>query len=352
MREEINERILTVLDHGQYIMGPEVFELEEKLADYVGARHCVVCGSGTDALILSLMASGVKPGDEVITTTFTFIATGEAIAILGATPVFVDIRADTYNIDPDLFEKAITPKTKAVIPVDLYGQCADYDEINRIAKKHGITVIADGAQSFGATYKGQKACSLGDIGCASFFPAKPLGCYGDGGACFTDSDEIAENISMRRVHGQKHKYESLLPGFNFRMDTIQASILLVKLKKFPEEIKARDKIAARYDELLKGTAHTPFIAEGSTSIFAQYTIELDNRDAVQAMLKEQGIPSVVYYPVPLHKQPVFSHLNHKQEDFPVTQKATERVLSLPMSPYLTEKDQDTVVDALKNASSR
>ncbi|VAX20976.1 Glutamate--UDP-2-acetamido-2-deoxy-D-ribohex-3-uluronic acid aminotransferase (PLP cofactor), partial [hydrothermal vent metagenome] len=306
MRNEINERIQKVLDHGQYILGPEIAELEKNLAEYVGAKHCVTCASGTDALLLSLMALGVKAGDEVITSPFTFIATAETIALLGAKPVFVDIKRNTYNIDPEKIEAAITDRTKAIMPVDLYGQPADYDAINAVAQKHGLKVIEDAAQSFGATYKGEQAGALGDIGCASFFPAKPLGCYGDGGACFTDDDNFAEDMKARRVHGQKRRYVHDLLGVNARMDTIQAAIVLVKLAHFPGEVKMREKAANRYAKLLSGVATSPYIMDGATSVYAQYTVEVEGRDGVQAKLKEEGVPTAVHYPMPLHLQPVFS----------------------------------------------
>jgi len=351
MRDEINTRIQKVLDHGQYILGPEIAELEKNLAEYVGVKYCVTCSSGTDALTLALMALGVEAGDEIITTPFTFIATAEAIALINAKPVFVDIRRDTYNIDPSRIESAITDKTKAIIPVDLYGQPADYDEINTIAQRHGLKVIGDAAQSFGATYKGKRAGALADISCASFFPAKPLGCYGDGGACFTNNDEIVEDMLARRVHGQKRRYIHDLLGINARMDTLQAAILAVKLGHFPKEVKMREKAANRYADLLGGLVDPPYIADGATSIYAQYTIEVERRTDTQTIMEKEGIPTAIHYPMPLHLQPVFAYLNYKKGDFPVAEQVSELVMSLPMSPYISEKDQAAVANALRKALS-
>lgn len=349
LRDSINGRIQKVLDHGQYIMGPEVAELEKELASYVGVKHAVGVASGTDALLIAMMALGVKAGDEVITTPFTFIATAEMIAILGATPVFVDIEPQTYNIDPAKIEAAITKKTRAIIPVSLYGQCADMDAINSIARKHGIPVIEDAAQSFGATYKGKKSCALSEIGVTSFFPAKPLGCYGDGGACFTNDDGLAAKLRQIRNHGQDKRYNHPALGLNGRLDTLQAAILLPKLAVFPEEVETRARIGAAYTKKLSGVARTPIIAEGNTHVYAQYTVEVDNRDKVMEKLKEAGVPTAIHYPKPLHLQPVFSYLNLAAGSFPVSERASERVMSLPMGPYLTDAEMDTVVAALKSA---
>ncbi len=349
--EKINQRIQTVLSHGRFIMGPEVGELEAKLSEYIGVRHSICVSSGTDALLIALMAVGVGPGDEVITTPFTFIATAETISLLGAKPVFVDIDPATYNIDPSLIGSAITEHTKAIVPVSLYGQCADLDRINAIAKERGIVVIEDGAQSFGAEYKGGKSCSLSTIGTASFFPAKPLGCYGDGGACFTDDDALAEKIRQIKDHGQSQRYKHTRIGINGRMDTIQAAILLEKLAIFPSEIDARAKIGARYIRLLDGVTPTPYTAEWNTHVYAQFTVQVNGRDTVQKKLMDSGIPTAVHYPVPLNLQPAFDYLNKGEGSFPVSESVANKVISLPMSPYLTESDQDKVVETLIKATS-
>ncbi len=345
IRGSLDARIAKVLDHGQYIMGPEVKELEEKLADYVGVKHCIGVSDGTTALLIALMALGVKAGDEVITTPFTFIATGEMIALLGAKPVFVDIDPKTCNLNASLLEAAITPKTKAIIPVSLYGQCADYDSINAIAQKHGIPVIEDAAQSFGATYKGRKSCSLTTISCTSFFPSKPLGCYGDGGACFTQDDEMAKRMSQIRLHGQDRRYHHPVLGMNGRLDTLQAAILLAKMEIFDEEVQLRNEVAKRYDELLSMQVNTlvlPHIETHNTSVFAQYTVLVKDRDGVQRKLAEAGIPTAVHYPVPLHLQPVFAVLGLGRGSFSKAEECAQMVMSLPMSPYLSESDQSFI----------
>ena len=347
LKAAIDGRMHAVLDHGQYIMGPEVAELEERLAAFVGVKHCISASSGTDALILALMALDIGAGDEVITTPFSFIATAEAIALLGAKPVFVDIDPRTYNIDPALIEAAITPRTKAIMPVSLFGQCADFNAINAIAAKHGLPVIEDGAQSFGATYKGRRSCGLSTIGSTSFFPSKPLGCYGDGGALFTDDDALAQAMREIRVHGQDRRYHHPRIGLNARMDTIQAAVLLAKLEAFPAEVEARARIGARYSELLLGVVKTPTIEAHQTSVYAQYTVEVDNRDSVQARLKQHGIPTAVHYPMPLHLQPAFAHLDLGSGSYPVAERAASRVLSLPMHPYLGEQDIQVIAEALK-----
>lgn len=339
IRLSLDKRMAAVLAHGQYIMGPEVFELEEKLAQYVGVKHCISVANGTDALLIALMALGIKAGDEVITTPFTFIAAAEMIALLGAKPVFVDIDSKTYNLDPAKLEAAITKKTKAIMPVSLYGQCAEFDGINAIADKYGIHVIEDGAQSFGATYKGRKSCGLSTIGCTSFFPTKPLGCYGDGGACFTNDDALATLMKQVRVHGQDKRYHHPVVGLNGRLDTLQAAILLAKLEIFEEEVELRAKIGAVYTEALKDKVATPFIETHNTCVYAQYTIQVDNREMVQEKLKAAGIPTAVHYPIPLNLQPVFSYLQQGEGSFPVAEKVARRVMSLPMSPWLTVNDQ-------------
>lgn len=346
IRTSLNKRIAAVLTHGQYIMGPEVKELEEKLAAYVGVKHCITVANGTDALLIALMALGIKAGDEVITTPFTFIATGEMIALLGATPVFVDIDDKTYNLDPNLLERAITPQTKAIMPVSLYGQCAELDAINAIADQYSIPVIEDGAQSFGATYKGRRSCGLSAIGCTSFFPSKPLGCYGDGGACFTDDVELAKKMSQIRLHGQDRRYHHPIVGLNGRMDTLQAAILLAKMEIFDEEIVLRDQVGSRYTEQLKDIVRTPYIEPYNQSVYAQYTLQVDNREAIQENLHKVGIPTAVHYPIPLHLQPVFKGLGLDENSFPIAEAAAKRVMSLPMGPWLSAKDQTEIVEQL------
>ena len=366
IRPALENNIHRVLHHGQYIMGPEVKELEEKLAAYVGTKHCIAASSGTDTLLIAMMALGIKPGDEVITTPFTFIATGEMIALLGAIPVFVDIDPRTYNIDPNKIEAAITPKTKAIMPVSLYGQCADFDNINAIAAKHGLPVIEDGAQSFGATYKGKKSCGLSTIGSASFFPSKPLGCYGDGGALFTNDDALAKNMREIRVHGQDRRYHHPIIGINGRMDTLQAAILLAKLDRFIDwEVQQRQKLGTRYNELLNSLrtqvgevltslVTTPYIEPHNTSVYAQYTIQVENRDALAKHLNEAGIPTAVHYPIPLHLQPVFANSGFNEGAFPIAEAVAKRVMSLPMGADLTESHQHRIAKtlALNRAISR
>ncbi len=340
IREAIERRIQTVLNHGRYILGPEVMELEERLADFVGVRDCITVSSGTDALVIALMALGIGRGDEVITAPFSFIATAEAIVLLGAKPVFVDIDEDTYNIDPSKIEAAITPRTKAILAVSLYGQCADFDAIQEIADRYGISVVEDGAQSFGATYKGKRSCGLSTIGCTSFFPSKPLGGYGDGGACFTDDAKLAEKMRRIRIHGQTRRYHHTCLGINGRLDTLQAAILLEKLRIFPSEIDLRQKVANRYSSLLAplkatGKLSLPKIKEENISVFAQYTICIPRRDQVANKLKGDGIPVAIHYPKPLHQQPVF-YTPYKT--FPIAELACQKVLSLPMHPYLSLSD--------------
>jgi UDP-2-acetamido-2-deoxy-ribo-hexuluronate aminotransferase len=344
----INARIQKVMEHGQFILGPEARQVEEKLAQYTGSKHCVTVSSGTDSLLIALMALGVGAGDEVITVPYTWISTAEVIALLGAKPVFVDIRPDTWNMDESLLEAAITDKTKAIMPVSIYGQCPDMDAINAIANKYNLPVIEDAAQSFGATYKGKKSCNLSTIGSTSFFPSKPLGCYGDGGALFTNDDELAEKFRWIRVHGQERKHHHPILGINGRMDTVQAAILLEILEVFPGEVQKREKLGLAYSE---GLAHlngleTPGIGEHNTSVYAQYTILSEQREQIQLSLKQKEIPSVSYYTVPLHLQPVFKNLAHQVGDFLVAEKMANLCLSLPMSPYLTQEDQAKVIDAI------
>lgn len=349
LRESINGRIQRVLDHGQYIMGPEVRELEERLATYIGARHCITVASGTEALLISLMALGVNPGDEVITTPFTFVATAEVIALLGAVPVFVDVQPDTCNINPALIEAAITPKTKAIIPVSLYGQVADMDEINAIAARHdNIPVIEDAAQSFGAIYKGRRACNLSTIGCTSFFPSKPLGCYGDGGAIFTNEDTLAKAMREIRVHGQERRYYHARIGVGGRMDTLQCAVVLAKLDRFDWEIDQRIQAGARYLKLL---GDVPAVKQLSvrpdrTCVWGQFTIQVENREEVLARLKEAGIPTAVHYPVPLHRQPAYQSLCRISGNLEQADAVAAKVVSLPMHPYIDIGTQESIVRAI------
>ncbi|MFL1464669.1 DegT/DnrJ/EryC1/StrS family aminotransferase [Marinobacter sp. HN1S83] len=346
IKDKIDANIQKVLAHGKYILGPEVRELEEKLGEFAGAKHCISVANGTDALQIAQMALGVGPGDEVIVPGFSYIATAETPAVLGAKPVYVDINSKTYNMDPAKLEASITPRTKAIIPVSLYGQCADFDAINEIAARHSLPVIEDGAQSFGASYKGQKSCNLSTIGCTSFFPSKPLGCYGDGGAIFTNDDELAVVLRQIARHGQDRRYHHIRVGVNSRLDTLQAAILLPKLEILAEEIELRNQVAERYTLLLNdaGILTTPFIEEHNVSAWAQYTIRVDNREAAQAVLQEAGIPSAVHYPIPLNKQPAVAD---ESTALPVGDKMAEKVLSLPMHPYLSENECWYVVQKVK-----
>ena len=345
LKEKIEAGIQGVLSHGQYILGPEVQELEEKLAAYVGAKYCITCANGTDALQIVQMAFGIGPGDEVITPGFTYIATAETVAVLGATPVYVDVNPKTYNLDAEKLEAAITPRTKAIIPVSLYGQCADFDAINTVAAKYNLPVIEDAAQSFGATYKGRKSCNLSTVACTSFFPSKPLGCYGDGGAIFTNDAELAKVIRQIARHGQDRRYHHVRVGVNSRLDTLQAAILLPKLEILDDEMHARQRVAEMYTKLLNeaGILTTPFIEQHNTSAWAQYTIQVENRDGVQEHLKAQGIPTAVHYPIPLNKQPAVADVNAV---LPVGDAVVQRVMSLPMHPYLTTDAQEKIVQAL------
>ncbi|NLD07960.1 MAG: DegT/DnrJ/EryC1/StrS family aminotransferase [Xanthomonadaceae bacterium] len=344
IKDKIEAGIARVLSHGKYILGPEVIELEEKLAEFTGAKYCITCGNGTDALQIAQMALGIGPGDEVITPGFTYIATAETVALLGAKPVYVDVDPVTYNLDPARLEAAITPNTKAIIPVSLYGQCADFDAINAIAEKYNIPVIEDAAQSFGAMYKGKRSCNLTTIACTSFFPSKPLGGYGDGGAIFTNDEELAKVIRQVARHGQDRRYHHVRVGVNSRLDSLQASILLPKLEILAEELELRQQVANRYTKLLNeaGIMSTPTIVEGNVSAYAQYTIQVENRSDVQAKLKEAGIPTAVHYPIPLNKQPAVAD---GSIELPVGDRIAERVMSLPMHPYLTEDEQLVVVSA-------
>lgn len=347
LRDKIEGGIARVLAHGQYILGPEVTELEEKLAAYTGASYCISVANGTDALQIALMALNIGPGDEVITPGFTYIATGEAAAILGAKVVYVDIDPVSFNMDPAQLEAAITPRTKAILPVSLYGQCADYDAINAIAARHGIVVIEDAAQSFGASYHGRKSCNLTTIACTSFFPSKPLGCYGDGGAVFTSDPELAKAIRQIARHGQEKRYYHVRIGMNSRLDTLQAAILLPKLEILDDEIAARQRVADAYAVQLRAVGIAPpTVFQHNVSAWAQYTIRTKNRPAVQQALLDAGIPTAVHYPLPLNRQPAVADPN---ANLPMGENAAEEVLSLPMHPYMTAEDRDSVVSALAAA---
>ncbi|CAB5158155.1 MAG: aminotransferase class I/II-fold pyridoxal phosphate-dependent enzyme [Actinobacteria bacterium] len=345
-KAEIDARMQTVLSHGHYIMGPEITELEAALAEYVGVKHCLTVASGTDSIEIAFRALNICQGDEVITVPFTWISSAEAIGLVGATPVFVDIEPISFNIDISKIAAAITPRTKAILPVSLYGQMPDYTAINAIAIRHGITVIEDGAQSFGATQNGRPSCGVTTVASTSFFPAKPLGCYGDGGALFTNDDTLAETMRAIRTHGGTQRHHHPLLGMNGRFDTLQAAVLLAKLPHFEEEVKARNRIGARYTELLRNSYATPQVMPDNTHIYAQYTIRVKNRDQIAETLMQAGIPTAIYYPKCLHEQPVFAPLGYKWGDFPESELASREVLSLPMHPFLDETEQDLVVDAL------
>ena len=352
LKSAIDARIQRVLNHGQYIMGPEVRELEERLEAYTAAKHCITVASGTEALLIALMALGVKPGDEVITSPFTFVATAEVIALIGAVPVFVDVQPDTCNIDPALIEAAITARTKAIMPVSLYGQVADMDEINAIAARHGnIPVIEDAAQSFGATYKGRKTCNLSTIGCTSFFPSKPLGCYGDGGAIFTNDDALAKAMREIRVHGQERRYYHTRIGVGGRMDTLQCAVVLAKLERFDWEIEQRLLAGARYLELLNAIPAVQQLAirADRTCVWGQFTIQVRNREAALEKLKAAGIPTAVHYPVPLHQQPAYRDSCRISGQLQNSEIVAGRVFSLPMHPYIDLRTQQRIVKAVAEA---
>jgi UDP-2-acetamido-2-deoxy-ribo-hexuluronate aminotransferase len=349
LKPRIDARIQAVLDHGRFILGPEVKELESRLAARVGARHCIGCASGTDALLLALMALGIGRGDEVITSPFTFFATGEMTTLLGATPVFADIDPVTYNIDPAGIEAAVTPRTRAILPVSLYGQPAEMDAINRIAAGHNLPVVEDAAQSLGALYKRRHSGNLSTMGCTSFFPSKPLGCYGDGGACFTNDDALAQAMIELRNHGQSARYLHTRIGINGRLDTLQAAVLLAKLDVFDEELIARSETADRYTALLKDAVHTPRILPDRTSAWAQYTVEVHDREGVEKSMHAAGIPTAVHYPMPLHLQPVYAFLGLERGRYPVAERVADRVLSLPMHPYLKPQQIERISEAVRSA---
>ena len=349
-KDEIEGALLKVARNCNFIMGNEVQELEKSLEDFTGVKYAITCSNGTDALLLAMMALGIKPGDEIITTPFTFIATAETIAFLGAKPVFVDIDEKTYNIDPTKIEAAITPKTKAIIPVSLYGQPADIDALEQLKIKHPkLKIIIDGAQSFGSTYKGKTDSALGDISTTSFFPAKPLGCYGDGGAVFTNDEELANKMKSLRLHGQSKRYHHKYIGMGGRLDTIQAAVLNVKLKYYKKDLALRQEVAQKYHSKLN--IHNPkfvlpFVEEGRTSAWAQYSIRVKNRDEIQEKLKVAGIPTAVHYPMPLHLQECFSYLGYKNGDFPISEIVSNEIMSLPMNPYVTDEEIEYIVSNL------
>jgi len=356
IRGKIEENIKKVLNHGQYIMGPEIKELETKLAEFVGTEYAVGVASGTDALLIPLMAYGVGSGDAVFTTPFTFIATGEVIQLVGATPVFVDIQPDTFNIDPvqleaviqkTIAERKLTPR--GIIPVDIFGQCADYDEIMKIAKKYNLFVLQDAAQSFGAVYKNKRACSHGDVAATSFFPAKPLGAYGDGGMIFTDNADLYDKFISIRIHGKGYnKYDNVRVGVNGRLDTIQAAILLAKMEIFPEELELRQEVANRYSKGLQAPSTPPYVRNYNDSAWAQYSLLHPQRDAIISRLKAQGIPAAIYYPTPLHLQEAFAHLRYGEGDFPLSEDVADKIFSIPMHPYLGKQDQEKILETINS----
>jgi len=348
-KEELDQAIHGVLDKSNYIMGNEVIDLESNLQTFTGAKHAITCSSGTDALLLAMMALDIQPNDEIITTPFTFIATAETIAFLKAKPVFVDIDERTYNVDPSKIEEKITSKTKAIMPVSLYGQPADMDAIQAIANKHNLKVIVDGAQSFGSTFNGKTDSNLGNISTTSFFPAKPLGCFGDGGAVFTNDDALAKKMKSLRVHGQSKRYHHQYIGIGGRMDTIQCAIVDVKLKHYAKDLALRQEVASKYTEALQNKDLVlPFVDQRATSTWAQYSVRVKNRDEVQAKLKGQGIPTAVHYPMPLHLQECFAYLGHKEGDFPMAERVSAEIMSLPMNPYLGEDKIKYISMVLKN----
>ena len=350
-KTQIDNKIKLVLKKSNYIMGEQVHDLEKELEKFTGAKYSITCSSGTDALLLALMAINIQPDDEVITTPFTFISTAETISLIKAKPVFVDIELDTFNINANLIEKKITKKTKAIIPVSLFGQPADLNIIQDIAKRHNLKIIIDGAQSFGSKYFDKSDSNLGDISTTSFFPSKPLGCYGDGGAVFTNDDEYAAKIKMMRVHGQNKRYQHKYIGIGGRLDTIQAAILLAKLPYFNQELLDRDKVAKKYTNKLCDYLQTPIVKSNRFSSWAQYTIKVKNRNNFQSILKDSGIPTAIYYPVPLYMQQCFKYLGYKQGDFPISDKASKEAISLPMNPFLTNDQIDYVTSKIKEKIS-
>ncbi|GAB6175443.1 DegT/DnrJ/EryC1/StrS family aminotransferase [Desulfobaculum senezii] len=372
IEDDVRSRINAVLEHGQYVMGPEVHELNEKLAEFAGTKHAIACSSGTDALLMALMAHGVGPGDAIFTTPFTFVATAEVIALTGATPVFVDIDPVTFNIDVESLRRAIAAmksgertgcrlprcakdlKPRGIIPVDLFGLPADYDPIMDVAQKHGLFVLSDTAQGFGSVYKGKRSGSLGHVAATSFFPAKPLGCYGDGGAVFTDDDELNELMQSVMIHGMgENRYENVRIGINGRLDSMQAAVLLAKLNIFPGELEQRQRVADAYTEQLAGIPGlvTPTIPEGYKSAWAQYSVLADDRNLIQKALRDAEIPTAIYYPLPLHLQKAFASLGYKEGDMPVSEDCAGRIFSLPMHPYLTNEQVAEIASVIRDAVS-
>ncbi len=352
LKAPIDEAIAKVIEHGQFIMGPEISELEEALAAYSGVKHAMLCSSGTTALQIALMALNIAPGDEVITSPFSFFATAEVILLLGAKPIYVDIDPKTYNLDAAILEQSIGPKTKAIIPVSMFGQCADMDKINSIAATFAVPVVEDAAQSFGAFYKGRRSCGLSTIACTSFFPSKPLGAYGDAGACFTDDDELAEKMRQILNHGQIERYHHVAVGINGRCDSIQAGVLLAKMRVFDEELQKRQKVAEWYDQVFADRVSTPYIEPHNQSAYAQYTIHVENREHLQRVLAENGIPTAIHYPRGLHEQPITLKLSRENVQCPVAETAAKHVLSLPFHPYMDPSDvalvAETVIEAVHN----
>jgi UDP-2-acetamido-2-deoxy-ribo-hexuluronate aminotransferase len=351
LRGQIDARIHRVLEHGQYILGPEVRELEQRLEAFTGAQHCITVASGTEALLIALMALGLEPGDEVVTTPFSFVATAEVVALLGGVPVFVDIEPGTCNIDASRIEAAVTARTRAILPVSLYGQTADMDTVNAVAARHGIAVIEDAAQSFGARYRGRASGNLSTIGCTSFFPSKPLGCYGDGGAIFTSDAKLAQAMREIRVHGQEKRYIHTRVGVGGRMDTIQCAVVLAKLDRFAWEIERRAEVGARYQELLAGVRglELPVVRPDRSCVWAQYTVQLDDREQVARRLASAGVPTAVHYPEPLHRQPAYLARCRATGPLGASERAAARVLSLPIHPYLDTESQDRIVSAMRDA---
>ena len=353
IRKDLDERMQKVLAHGQYIMGPEVAESEIALADFVGAKHAITCASGTDALLMCMMALNLKPGDEVITTAFTFYATVGMMTYLGVRPVLVDIDPQTFNLNIELIEKKITSKTKVILPVSLYGQCVDMERLADLGRKHKIEIVEDAAQSFGAAQRGKRSCNLSRLACTSFFPAKPLGVYGDGGACFTSDDSLAQELRAIRLHGSLERYNHVRTGINGRFDTLQAAVLLAKLKIFPQECETREQLGKTYNQLFRehcAQIQVPHTESFNQHVYAQYTIRVKNRAQVMESLRSENIPSVIHYPKTVAAQPVFAQLYGNQETFPVAERAAEEVLSLPMHPYLTHLEQVAVVKAVAAAT--
>lgn len=351
LQSDIDGRMRAVLEHGQFIMGPEIAELEQSLAEYVSTKHCITVSSGTASLEIALRALSIGPGDEVITVPFTWISSAETISLVGATPVFVDIDLPTFNMSASELESRITARTKAIMPVSLFGQVPEMAKINSIAEKHGLTVIEDAAQSFGATQNGKRSCSLSKIASTSFFPAKPLGCYGDGGALFTNDDQLALKMRAIRTHGGVARHHHTLVGTNGRFDTLQAAIVLAKLSRFDWEVQRRSELGARYSQLLSDSCVTPIVSAGNTHVYGQYTIRVPDRDKLGEALKKEGIPSAVYYPKCLHEQPVYSHLNYSYGEFPNSELAAKEVISLPMHPYLTNAEIEHVVTVVHKTLS-